>query len=45
VGDGETYIIPVEVAETHYGIMVDQYTLAIEDGGAGKFRGGKRPYP
>jgi N-methylhydantoinase B len=41
VGDGETYIIPVEVAETHYGIMVDQYTLAIEDGGAGKFRGGR----
>lgn len=41
VGDGETYIIPVEVAETRYGILVDQYTFAIEDGGAGKFRGGR----
>jgi N-methylhydantoinase B len=41
VGDGETYIIPVEVAETHYGILVDQYTFAIEDGGAGKYRGGR----
>ena len=41
MGDGETYIIPVEVAETHYGIIVDQYTFAIEDGGAGEFRGGR----
>jgi N-methylhydantoinase B len=41
VGDGETYIIPVEVAETRYGLLIDQFTLAIEDGGAGKFRGGR----
>jgi N-methylhydantoinase B len=41
VGDGETYIIPAEVAETRYGLLVDQYTLAIEDGGAGQFRGGR----
>jgi N-methylhydantoinase B len=41
IGDGETYIIPVEVAETRYGILVDQYTFAVQDGGAGKFRGGR----
>ena len=41
VGDGETYNIPVEVTEQRYGIMVDQYALHDEDGGAGKFRGGK----
>ncbi|MFQ6117030.1 MAG: hydantoinase B/oxoprolinase family protein [Candidatus Bipolaricaulia bacterium] len=41
VGDGETYIIPIEVAETRYGILVDQYTLAIEEGGAGRYRGGR----
>jgi len=41
VGDGETYIIPVEVCETRYGVLVDQYALDITDGGAGKFRGGR----
>jgi len=39
--DGETYIIPVEVCETRYGVLVDQYALDIADGGAGKFRGGR----
>lgn len=41
VGDGETYVIPVEVCETRYGVMVDQYAFDIADGGAGKFRGGR----
>jgi len=41
VGDGETYIIPVEVCETRYGVLVDQYALDIADGGAGEFRGGR----
>lgn len=41
VGDGETYIIPVEVCETRYGVIVDQYALDITDGGAGKHRGGR----
>jgi N-methylhydantoinase B len=41
VGDGETYIIPIEVCETRYGVLVDQYALDIADGGAGKFRGGR----
>lgn len=41
VGDGETYIIPVEVCETRYGVLVDQFALDITGGGAGKFRGGR----
>jgi N-methylhydantoinase B len=41
IGDGETYIIPIEVCETRYGVLVDQYALDIADGGAGKFRGGR----
>jgi N-methylhydantoinase B len=40
IGDGETYMIPVEVAETRYGIRVDQYAFHTDDGGAGQFRGG-----
>jgi N-methylhydantoinase B len=42
VGDGETYVIPIEVAEARYGILVDQYALDTQaDGGAGKHRGGR----
>ncbi len=41
IGDGETYVIPVEVCETRYGVLVDQYALDICDGGAGEFRGGR----
>jgi N-methylhydantoinase B len=41
VGDGETYVIPVEICETRYGVLVDQFSLDIADGGAGKFRGGR----
>jgi len=41
VGDGETYIIPVEVCETRYGVLVDQYGYDITEGGEGKFRGGR----
>lgn len=41
VGDGETYVIPVEVCETRYGVLVDQYALDIVDGGAGEYRGGR----
>jgi N-methylhydantoinase B len=40
-GDGETYVIPVEVCETRYGVRVDQYALDIVDGGAGEYRGGR----
>jgi len=41
VGDGETYIIPVEVCETRYGVLVDQFGFDITDAGAGRFRGGR----
>jgi N-methylhydantoinase B len=42
VGDGETYVIPVEVAETRYGILVDRYELdTAPRAGAGRHRGGR----
>jgi N-methylhydantoinase B len=41
VGDGETYVIPVEVAETRYGILVEQFAFDTVDGGAGQHRGGR----
>jgi len=39
-GDGETYILSIEVAETRYPLIVDQFALNIADGGHGKWRGG-----
>jgi N-methylhydantoinase B len=43
VGDGETYVIPVEVAEQRYGIRVERLGLDVPgDGhGAGTSRGGR----
>jgi len=41
VGDGETYVIPIEVAETRYGIIVDRYELDVTGAGAGHYRGGR----
>jgi N-methylhydantoinase B len=42
VADGETYVIPVEVAEARYGIRVDQYSLdCVPDAGGGRMRGGR----
>ena len=40
VGDGETYNVPVEMAENRYGIMIDEYSLHTDGVGAGKYRGG-----
>ena len=40
VGDGETYNVPVEMAENRYGIMIDEYSLHTDGMGAGKYRGG-----
>jgi len=40
VGDGETYIMPAEICEVRYPILVEQYTFNIQPKGAGKFRGG-----
>jgi len=39
IGDGETFIMPVEIAENRYPIIVEQYSLNLNSG-AGKFRGG-----
>ncbi|SEQ59627.1 hydantoinase B/oxoprolinase family protein [Piscibacillus halophilus] len=41
VADGETYNVPVEVAETRYGVLVDEYSLRIDGAGAGEYIGGK----
>jgi N-methylhydantoinase B len=41
IGDGETYVIPVEVCETRYGVLVDQFALNICEGGVGRYRGGR----
>ncbi|UCF99597.1 MAG: hydantoinase B/oxoprolinase family protein [Spirochaetaceae bacterium] len=40
VGDGETYIMPVEVCEARYPILVERYAFNIQEAGAGRFRGG-----
>ena len=40
VGDGETYNVPVEMAENRYGIMIDEYSLHTDGAGAGEYRGG-----
>lgn len=42
VGDGETYVIPVEVCEQRYGIRVERFGLDVVEGaGAGRRRGGR----
>ena len=38
--DGETFNVPVEVAETAYGVIVDEYSMRTDGKGAGKHRGG-----
>lgn len=38
--DGETFNVPVEIAETAYGVMVDEYAMRTDGAGAGKYRGG-----
>ena len=40
-GNGETFNIPVELAETRYGLHVERYGFHDADGGAGRFRGGR----
>lgn len=39
--NGETFNIPIELAESRYGFEIDRYALHDEDGGAGEYRGGK----
>ncbi|MCR5370588.1 MAG: hydantoinase B/oxoprolinase family protein [Clostridium sp.] len=40
VGDGETYNVPVEMAEIRYGIRIPEHSLHCDGAGAGEFRGG-----
>lgn len=40
VGDGETYVMPVEVCETRFPLLVDRFTFNTEVAGAGRYRGG-----
>jgi N-methylhydantoinase B len=40
VGDGETYVMPVEVCEDRYPVVVEQYAFNTQPKGAGKHRGG-----
>lgn len=40
VGDGETYIIPVEICEDRYPLLVDRFTFNLAPAGAGRYRGG-----
>ncbi|RVT92966.1 hydantoinase B/oxoprolinase family protein [Sphingomonas crocodyli] len=39
--NGETYNIPCELFEARYGLQVAQYAFHDQDGGAGRYRGGK----
>lgn len=39
--NGETFNIPVELAESRYGLEIDCYAFHDENGGAGMYRGGK----
>jgi N-methylhydantoinase B len=40
VGDGETYVMPVEVCEGRYPLLVDRFTFNAAPAGAGQYRGG-----
>lgn len=41
IGDGETFVMAVEVAEQRYGLLIDQYAFNCNDSGAGRWRGGE----
>ena len=41
ISDGDTYSIPIEVAETKYGVRVTQYAFNLGPYGAGEWRGGE----
>jgi N-methylhydantoinase B len=42
VADGETYMVPIEVLETRYGVLVDRYALdTTPSAGQGTHRGGR----
>ena len=41
MGNGQTYVLSSEVAETRYDVLVQHYGFNITSGGEGKFRGGR----
>jgi N-methylhydantoinase B len=42
IADGETYLIPIEVAEARYGVLFDEFALDTKPrAGAGRHRGGR----
>ena len=40
IADGDTYNVPVEIVETRYPLMIEEYSLRQDSGGPGRFRGG-----
>ncbi|WP_114951120.1 hydantoinase B/oxoprolinase family protein [Sphingosinicella terrae] len=40
-GNGETFNIPIELAESRYGFEIDRYGFHDDPGGEGRYRGGK----
>lgn len=40
MGNGETYNMPIEVAEARYGVRVEDYSLRSDGAGAGEYVGG-----
>lgn len=40
ISDGETFNVPVEIAENTYGVQVEEYSMRTDGTGAGKYRGG-----
>lgn len=40
-GNGETFNIPIELAESRYGFEIDRYAFHDDAGGEGRYRGGK----
>lgn len=41
MGNGQTYVLSAEVAETRYDVLLERYGFDIMAGGEGKFRGGR----
>ncbi|MCG1009700.1 hydantoinase B/oxoprolinase family protein [Salinicoccus sp. ID82-1] len=41
MGNGETYNVPIEVAEAKYGVLVDNYGFRKDSSGAGEYIGGR----
>ncbi|OFK76570.1 hydantoinase B/oxoprolinase family protein [Staphylococcus sp. HMSC071G07] len=40
ISDGETFNVPVEIAESTYGVQVEEYSMRTDGKGAGEYRGG-----